>query len=407
MLQARELVDGDEMVLLTGATGLVGMEVLARYLQRTDRRVCALVRADDWEHAAVRMRQTLRMLFGEGDGDDYADRVLAVPGDIEADGLGLDDEQRLQLAAGVRDIIHCAASVSFTLPLAQLREINVDGTRRTLEFAELCRHHGGLGRFCHVSTAYVAGDHKGKFREDQLEVGQRFNNPYERSKFEAEIAVREYGDRLPIKIVRPSIIVGERDTGWTVSFNVLYAPLRGFAGGAYVALPGRREAPVDVVPVDYVADALFELAQQPGGAGETGPQTYHLVAGAHASTVGELVELSARYFKRRPPPLLWPALYRRVLHPVLVGISSGKRRRALRRSEIYFPYFCCDVRFDDVRARRALEPVALRTAPITQYFRRLADFAVGAEWGRVAVPRTTPATHAAPTTAGARVHAGA
>lgn len=404
MAQAGELVRGDEMVLLTGATGLVGMEVLARYLQRTDRSVCALVRADDWEHAADRMRQTLRTLFG--DADVYADRVLAVPGDIEAGGLGLADEQRVELAASVSEIIHCAASVSFTLPLAQLRDINVEGTRRALHFAELCRRHGGLDRFCHVSTAYVAGDHKGEFREDQLEVGQRFNNPYERSKFEAEVVVREFGDRLPIQIVRPSIIVGERDSGWTVSFNVLYAPLRAFAGGAYVALPGRREAPVDVVPVDYVADALFELARQPGR-GDAGPQTYHLVAGAHASTVGELVELSARYFERRPPRLLWPPLYRRALHPLLVAISSSRRRRSLRRSEIFFPYFACDVRFDDVRARRALEPAALRTSPITQYFRRLADFAVGSEWGRVAVPRTAPATHTPSTaTAGARVHAG-
>ena len=94
-------------------------------------------------------------------------------------------------------------------------------------------------------------------------------------------------------MLRPSIIVGERDSGWTASFNVLYWPLRAFSRGAYVALPARRDAPVDVVPVDYVADAIFALSQAPEAEGAT----YHLTAGAHATSVGELVELAAAYFR--------------------------------------------------------------------------------------------------------------
>ena len=94
-------------------------------------------------------------------------------------------------------------------------------------------------------------------------------------------------------VLRPSIIVGERDSGWTASFNVLYWPLRAFARGAYVALPARRDAPVDVVPVDYVADAIFALSQAPEAEGAT----FHLTAGAHASSVGELVELASGVFQ--------------------------------------------------------------------------------------------------------------
>ena len=81
--------------------------------------------------------------------------------------------------------------------------------------------------------------------------------------------------RLPVTVLRPSIIVGERDSGWTQSFNVLYWPLRAFSRGAYVALPARRDAPVDVVSVDYVADAIFALSQAPEAEGAT----YHLTAG--------------------------------------------------------------------------------------------------------------------------------
>ncbi len=370
------------MLLLTGATGLVGMQILARYLQRTERRVCALVRADGWEQAAERVEATLTTLFGRRHG--YSERVLGVPADIEAAGLGLDAEDRDRLAAAVSEVIHCAASVSFSLPLERSREINVDGTRRMLELADLCRRRGGLRRFSYVSTAYVAGTHDGEFNEDQLDVGQGFRNPYERSKFEAEQLVRSYRGRLPIQVFRPSIIVGERATGWTVSFNVLYAPLKAFARGAYVALPGRRSAPVDVVPVDYVADAVFELANRPADGAE---DTYHLVAGPRASTVGLLLDLSARYFRRRPPRLIPPGVYRRLLHPLLVLTSRGRRRRALRRSEAYFPYFATRVRYDNRRARRRLEPAGIDTTPIERYFDRLANFAVRTRWGRLDAPR--------------------
>ena len=126
-------------------------------------------------------------------------------------------------------MLHCAASVSFDLPLDESRSVNVEGTRRMLEFARGCP---GLERFSYVSTAYVAGEPGGLFREDELAVGQRFRNPYERSKFEAELALRSEGRDLPLQILRPSIVVGDSSTGRTSSFNVLYGPLKALARGA-------------------------------------------------------------------------------------------------------------------------------------------------------------------------------
>jgi thioester reductase-like protein len=370
-------------VLVTGATGFVGIEVLARYLEHTDRRVYALVRAPDEETADERLRSTLSMFFGTADA--HAGQVRAVAGDIEQEDLGLAPDARRRLASEVTDIVHAAASVSFSLPLYESRAINVAGTRRMLEFAELCRDHGGLRRFCHVSTAYVAGEHDGEFAEDDLEVGQEFRNAYEQSKFEAERLVRAHRRRLPIQIVRPSIVVGERPTGWTPSFNVLYAPLKAFSRGDYVALPGSAAAPVDVVPVDYVADAIFELANDPAPDGTA--ETYHLVAGRRATTVGRLVELSAGYFRRRPPPLLPPSLYGRLVHPLLLRASRGRPRQALERSEVLFPYFAMRVRYRDDRARRRLEPRGIRVTPVERYFHRLANFATTARWGRAAPTR--------------------
>jgi thioester reductase-like protein len=273
-------------VLLTGATGFVGMEVLTRWLERDDRRIYALVRADDDQHAAARLRPGLESAFDDAHLHDG--KLVPLAGDVQSPLLGLDPERADEVARDVNLVIHSAASVSFSLGLDESREINVDGTRNMLDFAHRCAALGdGLERFTYVSTAYVAGTHPGVFGEDQLYEGQEFRNAYEQSKFEAERLVRSYSRRLPTQVLRPSIVVGERLSGWTSSFNVLYGPLKAFARGAFPAVPAKRSSPVDVVPVDYVADAIYELARN-------GPnRTYNLVAGKQATTVGKLIELAS------------------------------------------------------------------------------------------------------------------
>ena len=359
-------------VLLTGSTGFVGMELLARYLERTDLPIYALVRARDEPAADERLREVLSLLYETGEA--FADRVTAVPADLESPGLGLSARYRRELPEQVGQIVHAAASVSFELPLEPSRRINVEGTRRMLDFAERCP----VESFAYISTAYVAGTHTGEFREDQLAAGQGFRNPYEHSKFEAERLVRERAGALPVQIFRPSVIVGESSTGWTDSFNVLYAPLQAYANGHLPVVPARPQAPVDVVPVDYVADAVFELARPP----VERPDTYHLVAGRESTTVAELISLAADHLGRRRSLMIPPALYRRLLHPLLVWRSEGRRERALRRMEAFFPYFASSVRYRNERARRRLEPRGIRVAPIRSYFGRLVDFAMRARWGR-------------------------
>ena len=333
-------------VLLTGATGFVGMELLHRFLSRGERHVYALARASDDTAAAARL-------------PDHP-RLTAVAGDIERPGLGLAPETARRVTSEVTTVMHCAASVTFDLPLPESRRVNVDGTRNVLELAEGCDR---LERLTYVSTAYVAGEPPGVFGEDDLDVGQRFRNSYERSKFEAEVMLRERGAQLPLQVLRPSIVVGDSHTGRTASFNVLYGPLKGIARGTIRALPARRSSPVDVVPVDYVADRAYELATG-------GPDgTFHLVAGRNATTVGRLLELAAEHLHQRQPAVLPPGPYRRFVHPLL-----RRRCPGLRKMEVYFPYFSMRVRFDD----RKLGPAP----PVEGYFGRLIDFAQAARWGR-------------------------
>jgi thioester reductase-like protein len=256
-----------DAVLLTGATGFLGMELLAGYLERTDRHVYALVRGVNDRQAHARLQNTLARLFDAG--HPYEERVSAVRGDITRPGLGLGNRRRAALAERVSEIVHSVASVSSRTSCTP-RAINVEGTSRVLELAAQCHTRGeGLRRLTHISTAYVAGQHRGCFSEDDLDAGQRFRNAYEQSKFEGEQLVASWRAQLPITVVRPSIVVGERHSGWTASFNVLYWPLRMFSRGAYLAVPARATAPVDVVPVDYVTDAILALSRAPEAVGAT------------------------------------------------------------------------------------------------------------------------------------------
>ena len=123
------------------------------------------------------------------DRDEEAGRVRAVAADLTSPAFGLDAATWSRLARSGGAIVHCAASVSFGLDLADARAINVGGTRQVLALARRARAEGALERFVHVSTAYVAGDASGVFLESQRDVGQGFRNTYERTKLEAELAV--------------------------------------------------------------------------------------------------------------------------------------------------------------------------------------------------------------------------
>jgi thioester reductase-like protein len=367
------MMRADGAVLLTGATGFVGMELLGRYLERTDRPVVAIVRAESDEAAHGRLEGVLANLFGYRAGR-YSERVRAVAGELTAPRLGLDRSRWERLAGEVTSIVHGAASVSFTLPLEKARAVNLEGTRRMLELAGRGRELGVLERYHHISTAYVAGTHAGRFFERDFNVAQEFHNSYEQTKFEAEQLVRDRAD-LPFTILRPSIVVGDRHSGWTSAFNVLYWPLRALARGMFPAVPASPSSPVDVVSIDYVADAIHELCERAGEPGET----YHLTAGSNASTMGEIVSIASGYFHRPGPQLVPPAEF--------ATVANGVSRTVLEEGSAYFPYFSVDATFEDAFTRARLEPAGISASPLREYLGRLLDFATRARWGKRPIAR--------------------
>ena len=284
-------------LLLTGSTGFLGMELLARLLEDTDRRVWAPVRAGDDAEAEARLRATLATLLP--DPGTYSERVVAFAADLTQPGSAWAP------AAGRRS--PSTSRRSSTRPhrcrsrcrWRRRAQINVEGTRQMLELAAECRT---LTRFAHVSTAYVAGDHSGDFAETDRDLGQGFNNTYEQSKWEAERLVGEHASELPVQIFRPSIVVGHERSGWTASFNVIYTPLRMYARGALPLIPARRSAPVDIVPVE------LRRALDPGArrrAVRDAPSTSS--PGPTRRRMGELIDLTVSHFDGPPIRTVSPA----------------------------------------------------------------------------------------------------
>ncbi|HLH13426.1 MAG TPA: SDR family oxidoreductase, partial [Solirubrobacteraceae bacterium] len=327
-------------------------------------------RARDEEHARARLRETLARLYDEP--PEAAARVSAVRGDLLAPALGLSARARDALVASVDRIVHCAASISFDLPLAHAREINVGGVRRVLELAREIHARGSLRRLVHVSTAYVSGRHAGTFREQDLDVGQHFRNTYERSKHEAELLLRVRAGELPLALARPSIVVGHSASGWTSAFNVLYWPMRAFERGLLHEVPAREDSIVDFVPVDYVTDGVLALLDHEDVHG-----TYALVAGELALSAAQLVRLHATLTAREP--------VRFVEQPDERALPAG--------GETFAPYFDVRCRFEDARAREMLGRAGIEKPDPREYFERLLAFARHAAWGKRVVSREAAFAH--------------
>jgi thioester reductase-like protein len=361
-------------VLLTGATGFLGMDALARLIERgEEEQIAVLVRASDQAGAEQRLREVLARLYDRV--PDAADNVRALRGDLLEPGLGLSARDRAQVIDSVDRIVHCAASISFELPLQQARDINVRGVERMLELAREVAASGRLRRFVHVSTAYVSGRHAGEFGEHDLDVGQEFRNTYERSKHEAEMLLRGQASELPLAVARPSIVVGHSASGWTSAFNVLYWPMRAFERGLLSEVPAREDSIVDFVPVDYVTDGILALLDAEDAHG-----TYNLVAGAQAMSAGELV-LAHSALTGRPP-------VRFVAQETAEGLPAG--------AETFAPYFDVSCRFADPRASALLERAGVDKPDPRELLGPLLAYARRVAWGKRSISRQAsfPATSA-------------
>jgi len=285
-------------------------------------------------------------------------------GDIALERLGLTERDYGELANRTGRIIHCAAAARFDLDLEGARRINVGGTGNMLALARACR---GLEKLDYIGTAYVCGSREGLIFEGELDTGQGHRNTYERSKMEAEKLVRAHFGELPVTVMRPSIVICDSKTGRASDFNGFYRALRLYWQGLVRMLPGDPSCRMDLVPVDYVADAVFALS----GSGASVGNCYHLVAGADkAASLSEIRDLAAEHFGRDPFTIIPPDDFLAWLSGMERDMTDGERR-ITDELKLYMPYLDTRMTFD---GSSTIRDTGLEPPRVSEYFGAMARY---------------------------------
>jgi long-chain acyl-CoA synthetase len=365
-------MQSEELILVTGATGFLGVQLVRELLSRDPQaRLALLVR----DRAGQTGRQRADSIVPAAE----RFRVEVYSGDVGQPNCGLETAARERLTAETTRVIHSAATVRFDHSLDEARRINVEGTRHMLDFA------AGMSRLrslAYVGTAYVAGERTGLVREDELAVGQAYRNTYEQTKAEAEALVRSRLGALPGMILRPSIIVGDSRTGVTSSFKMMYWPLKIYARRLWRTVPGFPDAVLDIVPVDFVATAVARLLFDQAALGVT----VHLCAGPRGSaTIQQVAQRAMEYFHAPEPRYVDPKFFFAAIRPLLFLSLWGRKRRVLRDGRAYRDYFTMRMQFDTTNAERLLQPAGVCPPPVLDYLDRLFHYCIASDWGRKAV----------------------
>lgn len=313
-------------VLLTGGTGFVGKVVLFELIRRREElgieRVTLLVREGGRGSASARLRRLKRSRCFEDLPSDWAEGVETVGGDLVQPFCGIAEASREELAKSVTRIIHCAASIEFDLPVAEAAEANIGASLNVLAFGKTCVK---LQQMVAVSTAYVSPHPGGsgacqeelvklprpaKVLYEALQGGANQDtllretghpNTYTYTKCLSEHLVTEGRGSIPLTIVRPSIVSASWQypkPGW-IDSNAAFAGFVGLIGAGHLrAIVGKREAELDIVPCDVVAEKVVDAAFAPRS---EQAQVRYAVAGPQRTIgVGLAADVISACFKRHP-----------------------------------------------------------------------------------------------------------
>jgi thioester reductase-like protein len=370
--------------LLTGATGLLGSYLLRDFLL-AGRRVAVLVRPAKHESARQRVENLLRhweiML------ETALPRPVVIEGDLGEVDLGLDSRGVGWIERNCESVVHNAASLVFRGDDSSGEPYlsNVEGTGRMLE---LCRCTG-IRQFHHVSTAYVCGLRAGRILENEDDIGQTPGNVYEKTKLQAELLVRraEFLDRSTV--YRPSIIVGDSQTGYTTTYHGFYAPLKlahtmaskveigTTAGDLLVSALGIKEGDrKNFVPVDWVSAVLSHVHGRP----ELHGRTYHLTS-PHPPLVLEMAAVMQEVVEELSP----------MGEPDSSWNMDGEWFASTFRDQlaIYGAYWRDDPEFDTTNTRRAAPHLPCPKLD-RELMSQLARFAIDANFGKARRTRHKP-----------------
>ena len=345
-------------VFITGASGVIGGAVIER----------------------LRLRPDVAHIFGLAHRTEVPAGLEATAGDITANSsLGLDARTVEKIRSEATVIIHAAADTRFSASPHDARHANVGGTRNLLDFAAVCRRRP---RVIVLSTVYVAGRRIGVAREDELEHCAGFVNNYEQSKYEAELLVRSRMGELPVSVVRLSTVIGD-SVGRVPRLAAIHHALRFYYSSLAPMVPGTEDSLVDLVALDYTANAIVRLALD----AFVPSSWYHVCGGTDCLTLPAMLELAFESFLRFRPAWRKRAVEKPAIVPLrtfelfvrsVEEIGDEGLRASVGVLKHFAPQLAYSKQFNDSVLRAALP--GLEKPPIRELFPRVVKYLIECGW---------------------------
>src|SRR6202451_81929 len=353
-------------IFLTGSTGYIGAHVAANLLRDHGAALNVLVRARDVREAESRLWQSLQLHLEFPQFYEFLQtRVRVFRGDLTEPGFGLDRDEYDRLVHTTDSVIHCAASLNRKSEKSCLN-VNLRGTLEVLTLARHAEHYHGLRRFSQVSTVAVAGKRQNEGgREDRAIDWERSDyDPYARTKKFCEHMMRMLLPETPKTIFRPSIVLGDSRYAETTQFDMVKAFV--FLAGLPV-LPFRATDKIDIVNVDFVAEAIATLHQKE----RPEHDTYHLSSGVGSQTFREITTALAAAQNKRAPVFV-PVAERPFAGSVnFLANRAGAIGKGASLMKVFMPYLVWNTVFDNTRVTREL---GKKPAPFSEYCYPLLKF---------------------------------
>jgi len=345
-----------ETLFITGFPGFIANRLLKR-LARKDCDFILLVQPSLVSHALEEIERINQL----------SDRSVAdfqiVEGDISQPRLALSDVDLELVQQETTRVFHLAAVYNLAVPEDVAMRVNAGGTRNVVDLA---RSLPNLRQFHHVSTCYVAGKREGVILETELKHNAGYRNFYEESKYLAELEVESAKNELPITIHRPSVVCGDSQTGETGKYDGVYYLIHyllKWPSGLSLLNIGNHVVSLNLVPVDFVADAMAALAFDERAIGKTlqladpAPLTTNQLFNAIANSIdGHRSHITApakwvRFFLMLPPS------------PRITGLPHHA-----------VPYFFVKQIYDSTQAQELLAAHNIRCPPFASYVDTIVEF---------------------------------
>lgn len=345
-------------IFLTGFPGFIASQLIDRIVAHDDGVSFTFIVQ---QHLLGAAEKSIERHDAEHPG--LADRTTLVVGDITQPYLGMGEKAYDRECERVTQVWHLAAVYDLAVPEHVAYRVNVLGTGNVLDLCEDAEH---LERLDYISTCYVSGQRSGRVLESELDEGQRFKNHYESTKAWAEMEVRRRMHRIPTCIHRPAIVVGDSHTGHTDKYDGPY-----FVINLFMRLPswlpmvniGDGTVRVNIVPVDFVVDAMAAIGRNRDAIGKT-----VALADPNPHTAREIIERVLEVLGMRRPLADVPA------ELVERALSMRRLRQLVQVPKEAVIYFNHEVEYDTRNQQALLEGTGIRCPDLLETMPTLIDY---------------------------------